>query len=293
MAKFASPERQAASVMKQLQGDALRSVGTVRNYEQALTRVSEFLQKNKLGDLRSLTPKKAVAYLEIRGQEIGQKSLDMERQSIQCMMQNVTQKLAPTEKLTVVKSEQTQILTSRAYTAQQVEMIAAAQTEKNALSTQIAYAAGLRAHELLTIARANEQAADARPSLDTKFEGRDGVIYTVTGKGGLTRNVLLPANLAIQLENRRLDEVRTAVDRGVFYQQRYDLNGGNRWSSSFSTASQRSLGWSAGAHGVRHSYAQERMSELQKSGMTRDAALETVSQEMGHFRPEITETYLR
>lgn len=293
MAKFASPERQAASVMKALQGDTLRSVGTVRNYEQSLIRVAEFLQSNRLGDLRSLTLEKAIAYLETRGQEIGQKTLDMERQSIQCMMQNVTQKLAPTEKLPIVKSEQAQILNSRAYTAQQVEMIAAAQTERNALSTQIAYTAGLRAHELLTIARANEQAPDARPALDTKFGGRDGVIYTVTGKGGLTRNVLLPANLAVQLENRRLGEIRTAVDRGVFYQQRYDLNGGNRWSSSFSTASQRSLGWSAGAHGVRHSYAQERMTELQQSGMAREKALETVSQEMGHFRPEITETYLR
>ena len=293
MAKFAAPVRQAASVMKALQGDTLRSIGTVRNYEQSLTRVSEFLQQNKIGDLRSLTPEKAISYLEIRGQTVGQKSLDMERQAIQCMMQNVTQKLALSERLPVVKSEQTQILTSRAYTAQQVEMIAASQTEKNALSTQIAYAAGLRAHELLTIARSNEQAADARPSLDTKFQGREGVIYTVTGKGGLTRDVLLPANLAIQLESRRLDETRTAVDRGVFYQQRYDLAGGNRWSSSFSTASQRTLGWSSGAHGVRHSYAQERMSELQKSGMTRDAALETVSQEMGHFRPEITEAYLR
>ena len=293
MAKFAAPVRQAASVMKELQGDTLRSIGTVRNYEQALTRVAEFLQSNKLDDLRSLTPEKAVAYLEIRGQEVGQKSLDMERQAIQSMMQNVTNKLASTEKLPVVKSEQSQILSSRAYTVDQVKIITAAQAEKNAFSTQIAYAAGLRAHELLTIARSNEQAPDARPALDTKFEGRDGVIYTVTGKGGLTRNVLLPASLAIQLENRRLGEVRTAVDRGVFYQQRYDLNGGNRWSSSFSTASQRALGWSAGAHGVRHSYAQERMSELQKSGMTRDAALETVSQEMGHFRPEITETYLR
>ena len=293
MAKFASPARQAASVMKELQGDTLRSIGTVRNYEQALTRVAEFLQSNKLDDLRSLPPEKAVAYLEIRGQSIGQKSLDMERQAIQSMMHNVTQKLAPTEKLPVVKSEQAQILTSRAYSTQQVEMIAAAQTEKNALSTQIAYAAGLRAHELLTISCANEQAADARPALDTKFQCREGVIYTVTGKGGLTRDVLLPANLATQLESRRLSEARTIVDRGVFYQQRYDLSGGNRWSSSFSTASQRSLGWSAGAHGVRHSYAQERMSELQKSGMTRDVALETVSQEMGHFRPEITETYLR
>ena len=293
MAKFASPGRQAASVMKALQGDTLRSIGTVRNYEQSLTRVSEFLQQNKIGDLRSLTPEKAISYLEIRGQSIGQKSLDMERQAIQSMMQNVTQKLTPTEKLPIVKSEQTQILTSRAYTAQQVEMIAASQTEKNALSTQLAYAAGLRAHELLTIARPSEQPTDVRPSLAEKFSGREGIIYTVIGKGGLTRDVYFPAALAVQLESRRLTMPRIAEDRGVYYQQRYDLNGGNRWSSSFSTASQRTLGWSSGAHGVRHSYAQERMSELQKSGMTRDAALETVSQEMGHFRPEITEAYLR
>lgn len=53
------------------------------------------------------------------------------------------------------------------------------------------------------------------------------------------------------------------------------------------------MGRSTGAHGLRHSYAQERMTELQNRGLSRDAALETVSQEMGHFRPEITETYLR
>ncbi|MDF5425801.1 site-specific integrase, partial [Vibrio parahaemolyticus] len=50
--------------------------------------------------------------------------------------------------------------------------------------------------------------------------------------------------------------------------------------------------WSTGAHGLRHSYAQERMSELQKN-MTYEKALEVVSQEMGHFRPDITEVYLR
>ena len=61
---------------------------------------------------------------------------------------------------------------------------------------------------------------------------------------------------------------------------------------SVSAASERALGWSTGAHGLRHSYAQERMAELQAS-LSRDAALTTVSQEMGHFRPEITETYLR
>ena len=58
-------------------------------------------------------------------------------------------------------------------------------------------------------------------------------------------------------------------------------------------ASTRALGYSTGAHGVRHAYAQERMHELRSQGLDRWRALEVVSQEMGHFRPEITETYLR
>ena len=83
------------------------------------------------------------------------------------------------------------------------------------------------------------------------------------------------------------------TDRGVFYQSQYAIGGGQRWSNALSAASMRTLGWSRGAHGVRHSYAQQRMQELQKLGLVRDMALRTVSQEMGHFRPEITETYLR
>jgi integrase len=86
---------------------------------------------------------------------------------------------------------------------------------------------------------------------------------------------------------------REVTDRGIFYQQNYEINGGNAWSKSFSEASERALGWSEGAHGCRHSYAQERMEELEKAGYSREIALETVSQEMGHFRPEITEVYLR
>ncbi|KAG1682859.1 Valine--tRNA ligase [Nymphon striatum] len=47
------------------------------------------------------------------------------------------------------------------------------------------------------------------------------------------------------------------------------------------------------AHGLRHSYAQERMGELRSQGLTREYALEIVSQELEHFRPDITEIYLR
>ena len=294
MATFRSPAAQAGHVMKSLQGDILQSVGTVRNYEQSLTRVAEWTRQERInGGLRAMTPALAIRYLEERGQDVGQKTLDMERQAMQAMMTHVTGLLPAGERLPVVKSETPQQLEARAYTPQQAALIAAAQHGCNGLATEIAHAGGLRAHELLTLRRADERPADLRPALDTKFQGRDGEIYTVQGKGGLVREVLIPAHLATRLEATRRDEPERITDRGVHYESHYAIGGGHRWSNSFSAAAERALHWSSGAHGLRHSYAQERMAELQHGGLSRDAALETVSQEMGHFRPEITETYLR
>ncbi|KII75252.1 integrase [Vibrio renipiscarius] len=299
MAKFAKnvdpkavAEKQAANVMKQMQGKTLPSVGTVRNYEERLKIVAQHINAEFKCGLRDLTVVQAHQYLTDRALEVGQKTLDMERQAIQTMMQNVTGKLGQTEKLEVIKSEKLQILSSRSYTPEQVQMVVNAQTERNALSTEIAYAAGLRAHELHTLLPRDEREPSDRPALAEKFSGRDGVIYTIDGKGGLIREVLIPKDLADKLETRRLEQPTHIVDRGVNYLSHYDINGGNRWSSSYSTASNRALNWSAGAHGVRHSYAQERMSELKKV-MPYEKALKVVSQEMGHFRPEITEVYLR
>ena len=292
MAKFASAEKQAAAVMKSLQGDVLKSVGTVRNYEQALTQVTHYIKAERLGGLRDLNPASAITYLEQRGQAVGQKTLDMERQAIQVMMQHVTHALEPTERLPVIKSEQQTCLTSRAYTPEQIKLVASSQNQKNALATQISYQAGVRAHELITLQKLDQQPADPRPISEHKFKGREGVAYSVHGKGGLTREIRLPLALSAQLEARAIAP-RHVTDRGVNYQQHYDLAGGQNWSNSFSAASSRALGWSRGAHGLRHSYAQERMNELQTAGLVELAALETVSQELGHFRPEITKVYLR
>lgn len=296
MPRFSSPEKQgekqAASVMKELQGDTIQSVGTARNYEQALKNVATDLARDNLS-LKDTTPEIAKSYLEARAEQVGQSQLDMERQALQTMMQNVTGKLEQGERLAVVQSEQQQAQNSRAYTAEQVQAVAEHQSGKNALSTQIAHSAGLRAHELATLAPKGERAADSRPALDTKFEGREAANYTVTGKGGLTREVSIPKELADRLEQTRLDTPVAVSDRGVNYEQHYNIGHGQAWSQSFSSASDRALGWSEGAHGVRHSYAQERMDELQSNGYSRDSALAVVSQEMGHFRPEITEVYLR
>ena len=293
MAKFAKPAKQAAAVMKQLQGDIVKSVGSVRNYEQALTTVADYCQQMKLPSLRGMSIDDAITYLELRGQIVGQKTLDLERQALQIMLHHVSKVLPENSRLPVIKSEQQQVLKSRAYTERQVEIVAGKQFASNSLATQLSYAAGLRAHELLTLARFNERSADKRPANEHKWAGRDGVLYTVQGKGGLIRQVLLPTKLAEELELHHRTQPITVRDREINYLSRYNIAGGQRWSNSFSAASKRALGWSRGAHGLRHSYAQQRMYELQMQGLVRTVALETVSQEMGHFRPEITETYLR
>ena len=55
--------------------------------------------------------------------------------------------------------------------------------------------------------------ADSRPALNSKWLGREGSIYTVKGKGGLIRDVLIPNALATQLEQRRLAQPITVRNR--------------------------------------------------------------------------------
>ena len=291
------PKRQAAGIVKRLQGGRIRSVGTARNYQERLTQIAARLDVA----LTALTPERAVAYLRGRAAEVGQKTLDMERQAIQAMMVNVTLQLPPGATLPVIKSAKPHRPTPRAYSPVQVRAVAERQDPRNALATEIVHASGIRAHELLTLGRPDEQPPDDRRERShltgtaaegMKFAGRDGVVYTVVGKGGLVREVLIPHRLTERLEERRLDAPAPVVDRGVRYVQHYDLGGGHAFSASFSRASVEALGKSKGAHGLRHGYAQQRMRELMHHAEHR-LALAVVSEEMGHLRPDITETYLR
>ncbi|KAF7770114.1 hypothetical protein PCIT_a3077 [Pseudoalteromonas citrea] len=292
MPKFAKASTQAKNVIKGLtKTKRIKSLGTARNYMQALKTVASWSKDIGINGIQSMTIEEARTYLDYRAEIVGQKALDMERQAIQAMMQ-LNGKLQPKQPLYRVKSCLNEIKRSRAYTREQAKAISHRQTERNQLATQIAYAAGLRAHELLTLAKANERSPDIRTTLGSKWQGRDGELYTVVGKGGLIRHVLIPNTLSSQLEQKRLAQPITVIDREINYSQRYNIAGGKKWSDSFSKASNRTLLFSTGAHGLRHSYAQERIVELHALGFKYKTALATVSQEMGHFRADITEVYL-
>ena len=269
----------------------IHSRGTARAYQQALTGAAKWLKKKANNQaLERMTPEQAHQYLDERRKTVRQKTLDLDRQALQILPQigkldRIESRLDPSPLETG----------GRAYTPVQVQMVAAAQSERHALATEIAHAAGLRGHELLTLRRADEQAASTHRKWSAeRFEGRpDSVRYTVVGKGGLVREVALSVYLSERLEERRWERPKTVTDRGIRYTQHYDLGGGLAWSRSFSAASKRALGWSTGGHGLRHSYAQERIEDLQRDGHTYDSALGLVSQEMGHFRGDLTEVYLR
>jgi integrase len=302
MASFKSPEKQAErqslSVVRDLdraESFKSESLGATRTTRNSLHNVAKTLAEQK-ENLRDMTPERAQSYLEARAEQgMSQSTINAERLALEKMMQHVTQKLELNEKLSIVQAQTKEIPDSRAYTQTQVDQITERMSEKDALSVQIAHAAGLRAHELNTIRPLEERAADVREgkTIPDKFEGREGVAYTVVGKGGLVREVRIPESLAEKLEDRRLENPMPARDREIAYERHYDLGAGQALSQAFSKASQTTFGDSNGLHGVRHSYAQERMRELQALGKSYDQSIAIVSQELGHFRPDITEVYLR
>ena len=301
MKQFAKPRNQARKAVSRVlalgqprhgnSGDGkIHSIGTARSYEQALTLAVEWDRDNSGDGINSFDRDRAIAYLTKRAAEVSQKTLDLDRQALQILPGLANLPRIHSDVRTTGHGDR-----GRAYTAAQIAMIAAAQAPQNRLATEIAAAAGLRAHELLTLRPAHERPASTHRTWSPyRFMGLvDVVRYTVVGKGGLVREVAIPCPLAERLETLRLPAPRQVTDRSVHYETRYDLRGGPSWSNSFSDAATRALGWSTGAHGIRHTYAQSRLDAIHGLSFDYTEALEIVSQELGHFRPDITEVYLR
>lgn len=262
----------------------LQSLRSAKDTTYALAKIANDLNVQRI---KHITSDMAKEYLETkRDNYASQKSIDRDRKALSIALQLEIPRL---------KAVSEQTLSTRAYSPDQINKISQAMTERNALAVKIAHDAGLRAHELITLKRLDEGSkTDSRTWTDERFAGREGESYLVTGKGGLVREVLISKELSEQLERRRLPSPVTRIDRGINYLQRYDLGGGNALSASFTRASQRALSFSHGLHGVRHRYAQERVDEI-KIGfrVDHDTARDIVAQELGHFRGDITEVYLR
>lgn len=264
----------------------IASLGTCRTYEDSISTVFKTIELGGIEKPKKIDLKFANQYLEYRSSRVSQKTLDVDRLALSKIFG-----IDLAYQFSKLKTK----LVSKAYTAEQVELILDGSSPTLFVAVQLCFLCGLRAHELLTILPIEERSISLnRDWWPEQFNGiPDGEIYTVVGKGGLIRPVKVPTKLLQELEFLRLPNAKSVRDRKIFYHANYDLIGGQNLSQQFSMKSKEVLGWSAGLHGLRHSYAQKRMRTLMALGYPFDICLAIVSREMGHYRPDITKTYLR
>jgi integrase len=256
----------------------ITSIGTERSGVQAERRFLEWRADNGLDLDGPYIRAEVMEFLHEFGETHGQSALDATRMALGRVL---SLKLPPM--LSLVET----VRRGRATRPEELKLIVAHQHDRNALASLIAWDAGLRAIELLTLRRHGEHAVSAHRNWpQTMFLGRqDTEKMVVTGKGGLRRTVSIARCLVAELEKWRRPAPVTIEDRGVRYQSFYCVGGGQAFSQSFSRASLTALGASTGAHGLRHGYAQRRVSELRALGWEFMDAIQLVSVELGHFRP--------
>lgn len=266
----------------------IHSVGSSNAYQQSLKQFAKWLIKHgSLNGVHKATSKQADAYLLYRANQVQQKTLNRDIRAIEILLSTKLQRVTSNVPQSGLS------LQSRVYSRDQIALIQQAQSEANAFSTQVAWEAGLRASELLSLRRSDEASASHhRKWHSRRFSGLDGVVYIVKGKGGLIREVMLSQETASRLEVHRLPAPIEVHDRGIKHHKYYDIRGGQSWSQSFRAASKRTLGWSKGGHSLRHTYAQRRILQL-SARFSFSTAKQIVSQELGHFRKDIIHAYLR
>lgn len=272
----------------------VRSSGNVRNHRDVFRVVSRWCQEQSdIKRFNAITPEQAERFLCEKAVDVSDKTLAGYAVALEHHLRHNGGH--GVVKLQRAKSELPSLLKARAYTQEAVAFLRTVQSPRASLSTQLCYEAGLRAHELHTLQPLDSRAPSARRAWrDDRFGGREHwARYTVKGKGGLVREIRIHPDTAVELEGRRYDIPRSVMDREIQYRSHYDVMGGKSFSNMFSRLSLEQLGHSRGAHGLRHSYAQTRLDELMNLGKRYDDAKAIVSQELGHFRPSITDIYLR
>ena len=264
----------------------ITSIGTEKKYFGNIKRfISWCIPKKFPTSVGKVTAEIAEKFLNENSANWTQKTLDGYRQAIEMVFKI---------EVNFVTSKKNILLTPRAYKFSQIFYLANLADEDLAFSIQLAAATGLRAVELDTIACVTDYEEDNRDWLPERFIGKkNSTIFVVIGKGGLRRKICVPNELTEKLELRRLAQPIRKTQREIHYRKFYSIVGGHSFSQRFSRLSIKEFGWSTGAHGLRHHYAQERISELQRLGFSWDDSLKIVSQELGHFSTQNTHAYLR
>lgn len=264
------------------------SVMTEKAHTQALTNYAKWLHKNRDGKhLKNSTIADAGVYLEDRAANRKQSTIDLDRQAINLHLHSE-------EALPFIASKLLTTPQNRAYSQKQIALLMEHADEALRLSIALVVDAGLRSMELVSIACPNQLMASPRDWNAGLFTGREGARqFVVHGKGGLLREVRVSQKFTDQLMRCARPRPARVSHRGAHLTAHFLLNAGHQFSIDFGKLSKKVLGFSHGAHGLRHSFAQRRRNELLCCGFSLQESIEILSQELGHFSIANTLAYLR
>jgi integrase len=169
----------------------------------------------------------------------------------------------------------------RAYDRPQ-DLVDRINNEKFQIAASIQLEAGARINEASLITR--ERLAGVQ-----EYRGKEvGVIQLQRGdaKGGAPRPLYVSKETYTRLSSYVQENGKLHIDRNTSERQEY--------RNAIKEAAHATGQEYKGSHGLRHNFAQARVEELQREHrMGYSVSLTTVSVEMGHFREDITEHYLK
>jgi site-specific recombinase XerD len=263
------------------------SVMTADAHASALTQFAKHLITENNKHLKNASPLDAEKFLQKIALNKRQSTVSLARQAINLH-------ILPQSPVDHVLSMVPTVPINRAYSSPQIQLLCSVAPASLALSINLAFCAGLRVMELVSIGSLSDFSVSRRRWHSKRFSGRENYCALVVhGKGGLLREVRVPHELFEQLMELRRPAPIRANNRRAHLTSYFDLISGHDFSIKFTHLSQQELGFSHGAHGLRHSYAQQRLHELLCVGINVDEAIKVVSQEMGHFAIKNTMVYLR
>ena len=198
------------------------------------------------------------------------------------------------QRLAFLKSQVATIKVDRAYSKAQLALLISRADPPLRLPIEVAVSAGLRPVELISISPISTLPESSRDWNSGRFLGRvNDEAFCVFGKGGLIRQVRLEASLAARLKEVARQSPVIVTDRDIHRTSHFFLPGGFDFSVEFGRLCTRVLGFSHGAHGLRHTFAQQRLLAFICLRQDPTTAIEILAQEIGHFSTKNTMTYLQ
>ena len=270
---------------------------TIDHYRQVLTRASQWMIDNGYPrGLENIDEKLFGHFLQQRASRLTQDGLNYESAIVRRIVPQLRDMERP--RVVALKEPTSRSTENRANTLGEAQAIIDRLDPDDALSACLVANTAVRVSEPPTLADPRDRPPSRHRTWSAeRYDGMGpGGEYTVIGKGGLVMPIWVPQHLVRAIEAKRLPVPVWEKDhRGTWFRRYFDLPGGSAFGKRYAVASKAVVGERGhkGVHGLRHMFAQIRLVYHMDQGRSYKEARRLVSQQVGHFRDQITKTYLR